>query len=152
MFFWLIWSGMFDAFHIGLGVISVTIVAVWSGRLLIQESVPILERIKQWLRFEQYSIWLIGQIVIANIDVFKLAFHPNVRGVIQPQRVTFETTIQGDIPQFIFAQSITLTPGTVTSKIEGQTIAIHAITDDAAKGVPGQMQDKVAHIFRKSQS
>ena len=152
MFFWLVWSGMFDPFHIGLGVISVAIVAVWSGGLLIQESVPIFERIKQWLRFEQYAIWLIGQIILANIDVFKLAFHPNVRGIIQPQRVTFKTTLKGDIPQFILAQSITLTPGTVTSQIEDQTFAVHAITDDAAKGVPGQMQEKVAHIFRKSQS
>ena len=49
---------------------------------------------------------------------------------------------------FILAQSITLTPGTVTLNINDDEFTIHAINNAAADGVPGQMEQRVLDIYR----
>ena len=61
---------------------------------------------------------------------------------------TFKTKVSGDVPLFIFAQSITLTPGTVTLNINNDEITIHAISRAAADGVPGEMEARVLNIYK----
>ena len=100
--FWLFWSGMFDAFHITLGIISSAIVVKWTGHLFVESEQRFERRIKEWLRFEIYSMWLLWQIVLANIQVFKLAFHPNVLKVLNPKLVTFNTSPFVIISKFDF--------------------------------------------------
>ena len=147
--FWLIWSGMFDGFHITLGVISVGLVVAWTGNMIMMDNhQPVGQRLMQWWRFEIYSFWLLWQIVLANIDVMKLAFHPKLSRMIQPKFMTFKTTITGDVPLFVLAQSITLTPGTVTLAINGQVIEVHALHNAAADALPGDMARKVEAIFK----
>ena len=148
---WLIWSGFYDPFHITLGIISSILVVYWTGHLFVESNKSMGLRLVQWLRFEKYVVWLLWQIVLANIQVFKLAFHPNVLKQLSPKLVTFKTTITGDVPKFIFAQSITLTPGTVTVQITGDELKVHAINDEAASGLPGEMEDRVKYIYEGSQ-
>lgn len=145
--FWLFWSGMFDAFHIALGILSSLVVVVWTGHLFVESRQPFTRRMTEWIRFETYSIWLLWQIILANIQVFKLAFHPNVLSAISPTLVTFNTSLIGDVPQFIFAQSITLTPGTVTVSIKGNEFKVHAINHEAAAGLPGDMERRIKAIY-----
>ena len=147
--FWLLWSGMYDFFHVTLGIISVLIVVNWTGHLFVQQKKSFSTRIKQWLRFEKYSFWLFWEIVLANYEVFKLAFHPNVLNIINPKFVQFQSSLKGDVPQFIFAQSITLTPGTITLSIKDGIYKVHALNDDAAKALPGQMEQKILTIFKE---
>ena len=147
--FWLLWSGLYDPFHITLGVISCSIVVFWSGPLFIQTRQPIATRVAQWVRFEIYSVWLVWQIVLANLQVFRLAFHHNLLSELQPQVVTFNTTVQGDVPRFVLAQSITLTPGTVTIGVHGSQFRVHALNSSVASGVPGDMQHRVHRIFQE---
>ena len=147
--FWLLWSGMYDGFHITLGLISVWIVVKWSGDLFVTQKKTFSRRIKEWVRFEIYSFWLLWQIVIANLEVFKLAFHPNVLEQINPKFITFNSPIKGELAQFIFAQSITLTPGTVTLSINDGVFKVHAINESAAAALPGDMQDKILNIYKE---
>ena len=147
--FWLLWSGMYDGFHITLGLISVWIVVKWSGDLFVTQKKTFSRRIKEWVRFEIYSFWLLWQIVIANFEVFKLAFHPNVLEQINPKFITFNSPIKGELAQFIFAQSITLTPGTVTLSINDGVFKVHAINESAAAALPGDMQDKILNIYKE---
>ena len=147
--FWILWSGMFDAFHLTLGLISVFIVVKWSGSLFVTQKKPLSQRMKEWIRFEAYSFWLLWQIVIANLEVFKLAFHPNVLEQINPKFITFISPVKGDVAQFIFAQSITLTPGTVTLSIIDGVFKVHAINESAAAALPGDMQDKILNIYKE---
>ncbi|RAP23556.1 hypothetical protein DID73_02075 [Candidatus Marinamargulisbacteria bacterium SCGC AG-343-K17] len=149
--FWLFWSGMFDAFHIILGLISSAIVVKWTGHLFVESKQSFSRRIREWLRFEVYSLWLLWQIIMANIQVFKLAFHPNLFNVLNPKLVTFNTSLEGDVAKFIFAQSITLTPGTVTVSIQGNEFRVHAINNEAASGVPGDMEKRVQAIYKGRQ-
>ena len=144
---WLLWSGLYDAFHLALGVISSLIVVFWTGHLFVEENVSFKQRLTEWLRFEFYIIWLLWQIVLANIQVFKLSFHPKLYRHLRPQVTTFKTSLTGDVALFILAQSITLTPGTVTVKIIDDEFHVHALDNHSAAGVPGQMEQKVAAIF-----
>ncbi len=147
---WLLWSGLYDPFHITLGVISSIIVVYWTGHLFVESQKNMGTRLGQWLRFESYAIWLVWQIILANIQVFKLSFHPNVLKELSPKLVTFKTTLTGDVPKFIFAQSITLTPGTVTVQIQGDELKVHAINDAAASGLPGEMEERVKYIYKRA--
>ena len=148
MLFWLVWSGLFDGFHISLGIISVAIVYYATKSSMVSDK-PSSKWIKQFIAFEKYSFWLTKEIILANIQVLKLAFKPCVKSAIQPQMITFKTPIKSEMGQFILAQSITLTPGTVTVRIKDNEFMVHAITQEAADALPGEMQEKVNQIFNE---
>lgn len=143
---WVVFSGLLDPFHLTLGVISCGIVTWLSADLLFEDrGVPIRRRLVQGWRFAGYMLWLVWQIVLSNIAVLKLAL--GGRRLLQPQIVRYETPLQTDFEKFILANSITLTPGTVTIKIIGSTFYIHAIDDASAAGLNGEMDRRISRIF-----
>ncbi|MAS95684.1 MAG: cation transporter [Verrucomicrobiales bacterium] len=143
---WVVLSGLLDAFHLTLGVISCGLVTWLSGDFLFSDrSSSLAVRFRQSIRMISYCGWLLWQIVLANIQVFRLAFGP--KSDLQPQIVRFQTNLQTDFEKFLLANSITLTPGTVTIKILGDTFYVHAISDTAAAGLDGTMENKISAIF-----
>ena len=70
-----------------------------------------------------------------------------VKKSINPQMVKFKTSLTTDLSKFVLANSITLTPGTVTVRIQGDEFLVHALTDYVAEGLPGEMEDRVKKIF-----
>lgn len=143
---WLIFSGFFDLFHITLGVISCAFVTWISEDLLFaNRTVSLGRRIVQFGRLVGYIFWLLWQIFLANLHLLRLAFSP--RSEIQPHILRYETNLESDFEKFLLANSITLTPGTVTIKILGNTFYIHAISDIAAEGLDGEMERRIARIF-----
>lgn len=146
--FWIVLSGNFDAFHLSLGFISTLIVTLWSGDFLIQDTGDGLgKRIGIFLRFIPYAVWLIYQIVLANIYVIKVAFSARLEDVLEPQMVKFTTSLKSSLARLLLAHSITLTPGTVTVEIEGNTFMVHALTRETAEGVPGEMEERIRRVF-----
>lgn len=146
MVIWVVFSGFLDPFHLSLGLISCGIVTWLSSDLLFDDrTIPIRRRTLQTMRFVSYMLWLTWQIVLSNIAVLKLAFAP--RSSLQPQIVRYRTPLKTDFEKFLLANSITLTPGTVTIKILGDTFYIHAIDDGAAAGLNGEMDRRIARIF-----
>jgi len=145
---WLALSGLFDAFHVPLGLISCALVTWWSSEFLFSDrTIGARGRLGQALRLPGYLTWLMGQIVIANWHVFKLALSPSMRNQLQPQLVRFKSGLRSDFEKYVLAQSITLTPGTVTLKIEGDEFLIHAISEEAANGLTGPMAERVRKLF-----
>ncbi len=151
MVIWVVFSGFLDSFHLSLGLISCGIVT-WlsSGLLFDDQSIPIRRRAVQTVRFVSYMLWLTWQIVLSNIAVMKLAFAP--RSSLQPQIVRYRTPLKTDFEKFLLANSITLTPGTVTIKILGDIFYIHAIDDGAVAGLNGEMDRRIARIFETRES
>ncbi len=146
---WVIFSGFFDLFHLSLGVISCGIVTWLSSHLLFDDrTLPLRRRAVQAWRFAGYMVWLTWQIVLSNIAVLKLAFGP--RSALQPQIIRYRTPLKSDFEKFLLANSITLTPGTVTIKILGDVFYIHAIDDASAAGLNGEMDRRIARIFETS--
>ncbi|MEM7696819.1 MAG: Na+/H+ antiporter subunit E [Verrucomicrobiota bacterium] len=146
---WMVFSGFFDLFHLSLGVISCGLVTWFSSDLLFaNRTTGIVDRLRQSGRFLTYSIWLLWQVLLANLHLLRLAFSP--RSALQPQIIRHETILDSDFEKFLLANSITLTPGTVTIKIVGSTFYIHAINEECAKGVDGEMDRRISHIFASS--
>lgn len=144
---WFVLSGKFDPFHISLGVASCLIVTLFSGKQFLppQKIGPL---VKVWGRFLRYVPWLIFQIFLANIHVMYLVFHPRMMGLIDPQIIRFKSKLSDEMSLFIFANSITLTPGTITVyvNIDGD-YAVHAIDRQCALSLPGEMEERVSQII-----
>ena len=76
-------------------------------------------------RFLLYFPWLLWEIIKANIDVAKRVLSPSLP--IDPAMLPVKASQKTDLGKVIYANSITLTPGTVTIAIDGDTFMVHAI-------------------------
>lgn len=146
--FWLVLSGKFDLFHLTLGVISSLVVAWMSSDLLFFEQNK-KGRTGEALRFLAYIPWLVVEIFKSTIHVTWLALHPAMRERIDPRIVTFKTRLKSDVARAALANSITLTPGTITVRVEEDVFTVHALSDKTAAGLPGGMEERIARIFRE---
>jgi len=147
MGFWILLSGKFDLFHLTLGVISSALVSFLSADLLMYEQGK--NRLSTGLRFLMYLPWLLYQIVLSTLHVTFLALHPKMKDQIDPTIVTFKTKLTSNIAKVALANSITLTPGTITIRIEDEIFYVHAISRKAAAGLPGEMEERLAKVFER---
>ncbi|RLB25032.1 MAG: hypothetical protein DRG73_02920, partial [Deltaproteobacteria bacterium] len=109
--FWILLSGRFDTFHLTLGVICSVLVACLSHDLLFF-NIRLGDFRTRARRFVQAGPWFLGQIFSANLHVADLALSPKMP--IDPQIIRFKTKLESDIAWVALANSITLTPGTIT--------------------------------------
>lgn len=144
---WILLSGKFDPFHLTLGLISCAIVSYLSSDLLFP-SLKIRGFFGQWLRFIKYIPWLMIQIMKANLHVLYLTFHPRMMELIDPKIVRFRSRLKSDLALVTFANSITLTPGTITVdvSIHGD-FRVHAIDKASGDPLPGEMEERIARAF-----
>ena len=144
---WILFSGKFDLFHLTLGVICCAIVS-WFSCDLILPSRRLAGMGGLWWRFIRYIPWLIYQVLVANIHVFYLAAHPRMMEIIDPQIMSFKSHLKSEMALVTLANSITLTPGTITVyvSIYGD-ISFHVIDIASGKTLPFIMEARVAEIF-----
>ena len=148
---WLVLSGKFDSLHVGMGVLCSSLVAYWCADFLFQDKATTPgNRLRQLAGFVGYMGWLLGQVILANLHVFRVALSPRMNELLSPQMVEFESTLEKELSKFILANSITLTPGTVTVRVEGSRFLVHALTDKVARDIPGVMEKRIANIFERT--
>ena len=138
---WLLLSGIFTPFLLILGAISCVLVVLIAVRMDVvdRETVPI----HLGGRIMLYWVWLIWQIILANIDVAKRVLSPSMP--ISPRLIKVSAMQAGPIGQVIFANSITLTPGTVSVDVDKGEITVHALTEESARDIlDGPMNRKTA--------
>jgi multicomponent Na+:H+ antiporter subunit E len=145
--FWLILSGFFDAFHLIAGGICSAIVASISHGLMVKgKGQKVLLKSLKLLLYIPWELW---QIVLANVDVAYRVLHPKMP--IDPCVIEFETSLRGDFALATLANSITLTPGTITIFVEPRNgkFWVHALAKELADAhlVGKTMQRKVADVF-----
>lgn len=126
---WLALSGMWWHMIItSLGAASVAASVYMTARMgvLDGESVPFTNMI----RFARYWAWLGGEIFKSNIAVVRLALAPNIN--IKPVLTRVAADHGTDLARTTFANSITLTPGTVTVEVEPGGFLVHALDESFA--------------------
>ncbi len=144
---WLLLSGKFDLFHLTLGFISCALISIYTGDLLFPSS-KTEGLLGLWFRFIKYIPWLIYQVFIANLHVLYLVFHPRMKELIDPRIVRFDSKLKSEMARVTFANSITLTPGTITVNVSiFGDFAVHAIDAPSAESLPGQMEQRIAGVF-----
>ena len=96
---WIVFSGKFDGFHLGLGIISSLFVTWISQDFLFHDRKKSLEeRMREAGAFLQYVPWLVVEIVKANMHVFKLAMTRGGYEEVAPRVVTIKTKLKTDLP------------------------------------------------------
>ena len=149
--FWLLLSGYLDKINLLiLGVLSVALVVYLSLRMKVHKHksqplyFPFLPLINYWC-------WLFKEILKSNISVAKLIISPKMP--IQPLLKIVYSDQNTEIGRVIYANSITLTPGTVAMNVSlNRGIIVHALHQDSiAELEEGKMHDHVMqlekHIF-----
>jgi len=145
MGFWILLSGRFDAFHITLGVLSSILVSFMSGDLFISD-LSRKGRLGEFWRFLLFLPWILKEIFLAATQVAATAIRPGtVR--IDPKVIRFKTKLKREISRTVFANAITLTPGTITIRITEDEYLVHALSSRAAEGLPGEMEARIGRIF-----
>ncbi len=80
-----------------------------------------------------YILILIWEIIKANVDTIHLAL--SIRNEIDPVVVRFRTDLKSKAAKVALANSITLTPGTITVDLEGDELIIHALDAELVEGI-----------------
>lgn len=80
-----------------------------------------------------YLICLLWEIIKANMDAIRLAL--SYRREIDPVVVRFKSDLKTDMAKAVLANSITLTPGTITIALEGDEFTVHALDRDLVRGM-----------------
>ncbi len=136
--FWLLLSGQTSPFLIAAGIGSALAV------LAICERMGILDRegqpIHLGLRAAAYWGWLTWEIAKSAWDVTKLILGPI--GGISPTLVRVRASQATEVGRVIYANSITLTPGTISLELADDTIIVHALTRDGAASLEGGDMDR----------
>lgn len=149
---WLLFSGHYDVFHISAGVLSVAFVLTLNRSLFKVRLYPgDVHRQLRLLALAGYLPWLMKEIVIAALQVARIVLTP--RMPVDPSLVEFHAELPNAAAQTVLANSITLTPGTVTIDIAHGVFLVHAITDPSSVNlVEGVMPARVARLFEGDES
>ena len=140
---WLLWSGHSEPLLLAFGALSVAIAILFALRMDVIDEES--EAYHLGLRPLLYIPWLLWEIAKANLHVARVILTPSLP--IQPRLLRIRARQETDLGRVIFANSITLTPGTVTLDVRDQTLLVHALTRDSAEGLlDGRINDRVAWL------
>lgn len=149
--FWYVLSGRSDAKFLIYGAITAAVTTMITYPLLLA---PNQSRTRCYFVFGvsplkglRYFFWLMYQLVMANIDVLLATTDQEL--AIDPRVLKFRFTADNPVASVVLANSITLTPGTVTMDVTNDGIyTIHALTPGAAEGIrSGDFPAHVARLF-----
>ena len=141
--FWLLMSGYYTPLILSLGVISclLCVYLTIKGKFLDNETLPIYF----FPRLIQYTLWLIKEILKSNIATAKVIIMKSE----EPELFSVKATQKTNEGKVTYANSITLTPGTVTTKIKNDIFEVHALTKDFGDDVRSSEMDKMVTWLEK---
>jgi multicomponent Na+:H+ antiporter subunit E len=94
-----------------------------------------------------YIIWLLKEIFMSSIAVIKIACRRNLK--IQPLLEPVKSIQNTDIGIVVYANSVTLTPGTVTLSTKGDSLLVHALDLQFMNDLQeGEMDNRVKNIIK----
>ena len=133
---WLLLSGHYDPLLLTLGVLSciTCLYVTWKANFIDEEGLPL----HLLIRLPIYTLWLFKEIIKANIDTAKIIIINNP----DPQNFRVKSSQKTEAGKVTYANSITLTPGTVTTVLDGDILEVHALSSDMADDVKSGAMDK----------
>lgn len=142
--FWMVNSGHFEPLLLGFGVVSVLGIGLIILRMEtidgMYESPVILS-----VRLPGYLLWLLKEIIVSNLDVIRRIWQRTPD--ISPSVFTINASQKTDVCRVLYANSITMTPGTVTMDVNDGTFTVHALTRATAESLKtGDMDRRVCRL------
>ena len=145
LFFWIILNGKITLEILAFGVVFAAAIFWFMCKFL--DYSPRYE-----LCVARNTIWILTYFVVLIIEIFKSAI-PVYKRVysrkieIQPQMVFFDVDIESEFLRFVLANSITLTPGTITVDVDGKHFCVHALDYTLAEGIENSVFIKMLKIM-----
>ena len=143
---WVGLSGQINGLMLSLGLVSTLIIVYLSNRMdAIDREIYPAHLTVLLLRF---WLFLAREVIVANIDVIKRIFRPGKN--ISPQLFELPLTQKSVLAHVIYANAITMTPGTVSANLDTKTVTVHTLSIEAAqdllsgrmaKAVPEDIED-----------
>ncbi len=143
--FWLVLSGHFTLTLMIIGAVSSVAVVALASRMAVidREGHPIY----LVFRAAWYWPWLLWQIMKSGFDVSRIIVSPSLP--ISPTLINVKSSQKTAVGIVTYANSITLTPGTVSVEVEGDEITVHAITRDGAMDLARGDMDRMVTRFER---
>ncbi len=151
--FWIIWSALagFDPREMLVGaVVSLVLAVIVSRYLAFSYDLSIFRRV--FLFIFKYIPVFLYRMVLANIDMAGRVLSPHIP--LEPGFVRIKTAIKGKAGRLVLANSITLTPGTMSVDVDGDYLYIHWVAvkgkgpDDYAKEIAEPFEKILGGIFK----
>lgn len=129
--FWLLMSGHTSVLMLTLGLISVALVVFIVQRMDIidHETHPV----GVFGKLPRFAMWLFVDLILSNLAVLKHIWQ--IKPVISPAVLTYKLDLSGDIDKVIYANAITVTPGTITIDLQDDVITVHSLTDESSSNI-----------------
>lgn len=144
--FWVILSGYFTGFLLAAGLGSSILVLLFALRMTVidREGYPM----RLGFAALTYWPWLIVEIIKSAWDVSKIIMNPRLP--ISPTWLSVKASQRTAFGRVTYANSITLTPGTITIEAEGDEFTVHALTRAGAAGLAEGTMDRRVTRFEGS--
>lgn len=130
---WIIFNGRVTAEIVVFGLVISAAVYWFICRFMDFSPSRELMYLKKGGYLIQYLYHLLKEIIIANIATMKLVC--SAGRVVEPTLIVFETHFKNDTSRFLLANSITLTPGTITVSVDGDKFIVHCLDKTLADGI-----------------
>jgi multicomponent Na+:H+ antiporter subunit E len=145
--FWLLLSGHYVPFLIGAGFACALLVTLFARRMGVvdQEGHPVHLAPRALIA---YWPWLIKEIAKSAWSVSRLILDPRLP--ISPTLIRVKPTQKTDLGRATYANSITLTPGTISLEVGHDEILVHALTRDGAQDLAGGEMDRRVTAFERA--
>jgi len=138
-------GGFAGAFDYATGAFSALVTAALLSRISLKTA-PGRRAPARLLRFLVYVPYLLWEIAKANLEMAYVVLHPKLP--IDPGMVEFEAAVWGDLPVTTLANSITLTPGTLTVDVSRREFHVHSLTKSTRDGLlDGALERAVRFVF-----
>ena len=141
---WLLMSGHYNLLIISLGIISCAfcVYVAKRGKLIDDEGLPIFFM----PTLLNYLIWLFKEILKSNLSTAKVI----INGKVKPETFIVKASQVTEVAKVTYANSITLTPGTVTTKMHKDIFEVHALNADFGNDIrTNEMDRKVTWLEGK---
>ncbi|MCB2288327.1 Na+/H+ antiporter subunit E [Clostridium sp. CS001] len=139
LLFWIVLSENVKAQTLCIGIIISLLVTILNKSSMCKNrQLNFRKNILNWMF---YIIMLIKEVLVSNLNVAKIVLNREIS--IAPQIVTIKTKIKSDFHKTIFANTITLTPGTLTISVDGDRIAVHCLNGEFAMGLTNSDFEKI---------
>ncbi|MEM9601359.1 MAG: Na+/H+ antiporter subunit E [Pseudomonadota bacterium] len=127
---WLAWSGYYDGLLLTFGALSCLFVFYLMHRIGLADLDP--RSARTFANMVSYIPWLLLEIIKSNIEVAKIIWRPAMQ--LNPAVQDIPSTQETTLGLVTFANSVTLTPGTLTISAEPGSLKVHALNADAFEG------------------
>lgn len=146
---WLLWSFHFTPLLLTFGGLSILLVLWIVARMRVVDREANLVDLHN-IRILLYLPWILWEVVKSNLDVARVILDPKLP--IEPRMMRIRASQQSPLGKVIYANSITLTPGTVTVDVDeaDSTMLVHALTTAAHQGLLTGEMDRRVRALEKS--